>query len=170
MKHREMLKQIIVEAETKKIRRTLGGDEGLDEVEIIYEAIDEKEYMLTNGEQVDFVEMSTNEDNADEPAPIFLDDNLLKQRIAELLQIVIEENVLKEQGFGIKSIDDVLCSVLEKCCRPPLKKDTVSDDSSRIRENTKILFSLVLDEDHITTLLNNYTVDEVITIVIRMSK
>lgn len=169
MKHREMLKQIIVEAETKKIRRTLGADEGLDEVEIIYETIDDNEY-LTNKEQVDIVEMSTNEDITDEPAPIFLDDNILKQRIAELLQIVIEENVLKEQGFGKKSIDEVLCSVLEKCCRPPLKKESISDDSTRIRENTKILFSLVLDEDHITTLLNNYTVDEVITIVIRMSK
>lgn len=165
MKHREMLKQIIVEAETKKIKRTLGAEGGLEEVEIIYEAVDENEYEIANE-----AEMSELMIVGDEPAPIFLNDDLLKERIAELLTIVIEEGVLKEQGFGHKPIDVVLSSVLEKCCRSPLHKDNVPDDSTRIRENTKILFSLVLDDDHIKTLLNNYTVDEVITIVIRMSK
>lgn len=167
MKHREMLKQIIVDAETKKIRKTLGGEE-MEELEIIYESVEDDEKAQGS---VDYIELVPQPDD-DEATPIFLDDKLLEQRIAELLQIVIEESVLKEQGFGKKSIDEVLCAVLEKCCRTPMIKDSKEneDDSMRLRENTKLLFSLVLDEDHIQTLLNNYTVDEVVTIVIRMSK
>jgi KRAB domain-containing zinc finger protein len=172
MKHREMLKQIIVDAETKKIRKTLGGEGNeLEEVEIIYEPSNYLKNDAQISSSVDIIELvPQTTDDDDEATPIFLDDNLLEQRIAELLQIVIEESVLKDQGFRKKSIDEVLCSVLEKCCRTPLKKDSKEDDSTRLRENTKLLFTLVLDEDHIQTLLNNYTVDEVITIVIRMSK
>lgn len=104
-------------------------------------------------------------------APIFLNDELLMKKISELLQIVIEDSLLKELGFGQKSVDDVLCSVLEQCSRKPLTKFTTSDDeSTRMRENTKQLFSMVLDEEHIKSLLNNYTVDEVITIVLKMAK
>lgn len=162
-KHRDMLQQIIVEAETKKIIKMMNGDE---QIEIIYfnnvdesQPAEEEYYEVTTKEEEEF------------GAPIFLDDQLLKDRISELLQIVIEEGLLKELGFGVKPIDDVLCSVLEQCSRKPLKKGFgADDDSTRMRENTKQLFSMVLDEDHIKSLLNNYTVDEVITIVLRMAK
>ena len=109
-------------------------------------------------------------DDEDAGAPIFLNDDELKKRISELLSIVIEESILSELGFGIKSVDEVLCSVIEQCSRQPLTKDSHEDDSTRMRENTKSLFSLVLDEEHIKSLLNNYTVDEVLTIVLKMSK
>ena len=109
-------------------------------------------------------------DDEDAGAPIFLNDDELKKRISELLSIVIEESILTELGFGIKSVDEVLCSVIEQCSRQPLTKDSHEDDSTRMRENTKSLFSLVLDEEHIKSLLNNYTVDEVLTIVLKMSK
>lgn len=139
-KHRDALQQIIVEAETKKIIRMLGSDE---QIEIIYFNDDAQSQ---DGEEV-FEVLHTNEDD---DAPIFLDDQLLMKRISELLQIVIEESLLKELGFGVKNIDDVLCSVLEQCSRRPLKKeDGDEDESTRLRENTKILFSMVLDEDHI---------------------
>lgn len=155
-KHREKLQQIIVEAETKKIIKTLNGT---DEVEIIY---------LKDEAATDDMEAVEIEDEA---APIFLDDSLLKERISDLLQIVIEESLLKELGFGAKPVDEVLCSVLEQCSRKPLlMEDGCEDDFTRIRENTKQLFAMVLDEDHIKELLNNYTVDEVITIVLRMAK
>lgn len=163
-KHREMLHQIIVEAETKKIFKTMNNEE----IEIIY--LDEDAQIIAGGaEDEQFEEMRDVEE--EDGAPIFLDDDLLTKRVSELLQIVIEEGLLKELGFGVSSIDDVLCSVLEQCSRKPLKKNEVGDDdSTRMRENTKQLFSMVLDEDHIKTLLNNYTVDEVITIVLRMAK
>lgn len=159
-KHREMLQQIIVEAETKKIINTIGGSE---EIEIIY-LKDENMPENTDALAVEMIE-------EEEAAPIFLDDSLLKQRISDLLQIVIEESLLKELGFGKKPVDEVLCSVLEQCSRKPLLKvEGGDDDSTRMRENTKQLFAMVLDEDHIKELLNNYTVDEVITIVLRMAK
>lgn len=160
-KHRDALQQIIVEAETRKIIKMLGKDE---QIEIIYFNEDAQSQ---DGEEVFEVFQSTEEDNA----PIFLDNELLMKRISELLEIVIEESLLKELGFGVKPIDEVLCSVLEQCSRKPLRKDDGDDDeSTRMRENTKQLFSMVLDEEHIKSLLNNYTVDEVITIVLRMAK
>ena len=161
-KHREQLQEIIVEAETKKISKMMNGEEQL---EIIYY---NEEQSLPEDEYYEVVTMNEGDEQV---APIFLDDQLLKERISELLQIVIEQSLLKELGFGKKPIDDVLCSVLEQCSRKPLKKaEGGDDDSTRMRENTKQLFSMVLDEDHIKSLLNNYTVDEVITIVLRMAK
>lgn len=161
-KHRQMLQEIIVEAENTKIINNLNEHE---EIEIIYY----KEESQPPEEVYEVLNLKGDDD--EDGAPIFLDDKLLIKRIAELLQIVIEEGLLKELGFGKKPIDDVLCAVLEQCSRTPLKKDECDDDdSTRMRENTKQLFAMVLDEDHIKSLLNNYTVDEVITIVLRMSK
>lgn len=163
-KHREALQEIISEAESKKIMKQQNG-----EVEIIYITEDQQSQA---GEEVLLVEVQDDEYEDDESlAPIFMGDELLMQRISELLQIVIEESLLKELGFGTKPVDEVLCSVLEQCSRRPIKRgDGPDDDSARMRENTKLLFSMVLDEDHIKSLLNNYTVDEVITIVLRMAK
>lgn len=160
-KHRDKLQQIIVEAETKKIINQMNGDE---HIEIIYYDNDEQ-----SQPEEEYYEVVKEDEECE--APIFLNDHLLKERISELLQIVIEQTLLKELGFGEKPIDEVLCSVLEQCSRSPLKKENGGDDdSTRMRENTKQLFSMVLDEDHIKSLLNNYTVDEVITIVLRMAK
>lgn len=189
-KHRDMLQQIIVEAETNRIisaqQNKITDTEELeiivfndDSQETIYEvmdveeAVDEKPIVRKTKKSQAKKEVAPiiNDDDDDECAPIFLDDDLLKKRIQELLQIVIEESLLKELGFGKKPIDEVLCSVLEQCSHTPLRKgDGVDDDSTRMRENTKQLFSMVLDEEHIKSLLNNYTVDEVITIVLKMAK
>lgn len=189
-KHRDMLQQIIVEAETNRIisaqQNKITDTEELeiivyndDSQETVYEVLEVEEATDVK-KKVPKAKKSpakkevapiTNDDDDDECAPIFLDDNLLKKRIQELLQIVIEESLLKELGFGKKPIDEVLCSVLEQCSHTPLRKgDGVQDDSTRMRENTKQLFSMVLDEEHIKSLLNNYTVDEVITIVLKMAK
>lgn len=172
-KHRQTLQQIIVEAETNRIISAQSNINDSEELEIIvyneddesntaqYEIIDEE----SDGKKAEIA------DDDEECEPIFLNDDLLMKRIQELLQIVIEESLLKELGFGKKPIDEVLCNVLEQCSRTPIRKsDGVNDDSTRMRENTKQLFSMVMDEDHIKSLLNNYTVDEVITIVLKMSK
>lgn len=162
-KHREALQEIISEAESKKIFKQQSG-----EVEIIYYTDDQQSQ---GDDEMLLVEVQDEDEDDESLAPIFMGDDLLMQRISELLQIVIEESLLKELGFGAKPVDEVLCSVLEQCSRRPIKRgDGPDDDSTRMRENTKLLFSMVLDEDHIKSLLNNYTVDEVITIVLRMAK
>lgn len=174
-KHRDTLQQIIVEAETNRIISAQSNINNGEELEIIvFNDNDDEE---SQADQFEIIDKETDEkkvvddDDDEECEPIFLTDDLLKKRIQELLQIVIEESLLKELGFGKKPIDEVLCSVLEQCSRTPIRKsDGVNDDSTRMRENTKQLFSMVMDEDHIKSLLNNYTVDEVITIVLKMSK
>ncbi|KAG5673156.1 hypothetical protein PVAND_003224 [Polypedilum vanderplanki] len=188
-KHRDMLQQIIVEAETNRIISAQQSKiSDVEELEIIvYNEEDSQDaeargevYEVVNVEEVVAVKpkattkkvvVSKSEDEED-CTPIFLNDDLLMKRIQELLQIVIEESLLKELGFGKKPIDEVLCSVLEQCSHKPLRKSdgVLDDDSTRMRENTKQLFSMVLDEEHIKSLLNNYTVDEVITIVLKMAK
>lgn len=172
-KHRETLQQIIVEAETNRIISAQSTINSSEELEIIVyngdESASSSQFEIIDEENDLKKEEIADED--EECEPIFLTDDLLKKRIQELLQIVIEESLLKELGFGKKPIDEVLCSVLEQCSRTPIRKsDGVNDDSTRMRENTKQLFSMVMDEDHIKSLLNNYTVDEVITIVLKMSK
>lgn len=129
-KHRDALQQIIVEAETKKIIKMLGNDE---QIEIIYMNDDPQSQ---DGDVFEILQI-----NEEEEAPIFLNDELLMQRISELLKIVIEESLLKELGFGVKPVDEVLCSVLEQCSRKPMKREDCDDDSDRMRENTKQLFS-----------------------------
>lgn len=110
----------------------------------------------------------------DEDTPIFLNDEDLKRKIGELLAILIDESILKKLGFGIKPVEEVLCSVIEQCGRKPTKnednEEQGGDYTTRMRENTKQLFSMVLDEEHVQALLNNHTVDEVITIVLKMAK
>jgi hypothetical protein len=160
-KHRETLQQIIVEAETNRIlseQSKANDGEG-------FEIILYKEEDTQESSSYRVVELTGDDE---ECAPIFLDDNLLKKRIQELLEIVIEESLLKELGYGKKPVDEVLCSVLENCSHTPIRDG--DDKSTRMRENTKLLFSMVMDEDHIKSLLNNYTVDEVITIVLKMAK
>lgn len=169
------MQQIIVEAETNRIISAQSNINNGEELEIIvFNDNDDEE---SQADQFEIIDKETDEkkvaidEDDEECEPIFLTDDLLKKRIQELLQIVIEESLLKELGFGKKPIDEVLCSVLEQCSRTPIRKsDGVNDDSTRMRENTKQLFSMVMDEDHIKSLLNNYTVDEVITIVLKMSK
>jgi hypothetical protein len=188
-KHRDMLQQIIVEAETNRIISAQQSKvTGVEELEIIvfneedsqdagevYEVVDIEESVDVKPKGKKRIakkdEVKSDDEEDEDCAPIFLNDDLLMKRIQELLQIVIEESLLKELGFGTKPIDEVLCSVLEQCSHTPLRKsDGILDDSTRMRENTKQLFSMVLDEDHIKSLLNNYTVDEVITIVLKMAK
>lgn len=172
-KHRDTLQQIIVEAETNRIISAQSNNSGGEEVEIIVYNEDSQSGLVIDEDESESNKLvkPENIDEEEECEPIFLDDNLLQKRIQELLEIVIEESLLKELGYGKKPIDEVLCSVLEQCSRTPIRKsDGVSDDSTRMRENAKQLFSMVMDEDHIKSLLNNYTVDEVITIVLKMSK
>lgn len=154
-KHREMLQQIIVEAETNRIisaqqSKNTGmeqleiivynendDDDDTQESEALYEVVDIEETIAVKPKEKKVAAVSSAEEDED-CAPIFLDDDLLIKRIQELLQIVIEESLLKELGFGKKPIDEVLCSVLEQCSHTPLKKsDGVLDDSTRMRENTK---------------------------------
>jgi Zinc finger, C2H2 type len=104
--------------------------------------------------------------------PIFMDDTTLKARIYDLLVMLVDEETLTELGWPNKEVDDLLSSIILNCGHDPLSNDDDDpvDESTRLRENTKLLFTLVIDNDHVKSLLNNYTVDEVIHYVLKIGK
>uniref|UniRef100_A0A1Q3FGX3 Putative gonadotropin inducible transcription factor n=1 Tax=Culex tarsalis TaxID=7177 RepID=A0A1Q3FGX3_CULTA len=105
----------------------------------------------------------------DDSVPIFLSDSSLKQKISELLCLLIDEEMLEEFGWPKAPVEEVLSNVIVRCGHKPARdeEDMGGDATTRMRENTKILFSLTMDDDNIKTLLNNHTVDEVIMNVLK---
>lgn len=80
---------------------------------------------------------------------------------------------LLQQIFGWPEapIQDVLDAVIRRCGRQPI---TVDDSDlafeERLRENVKLLFTVVIDDDTVKSLLTTQTVDEVILHVLKISK
>jgi KRAB domain-containing zinc finger protein len=104
-------------------------------------------------------------------APIFMDDVTLKERIYDLLVMLVDEETLTELGWPDKEVTELLAAIILNCGHEPLSEyDDTVDESTRLRENTKLLFTLVIDNDHVKSLLNNYTVDEVIHYVLKIGK
>lgn len=77
--------------------------------------------------------------------------------------------MLEEFGWPKAPVEDVLSNVIVRCGHKPARdeEDMGGDVTTRMRENTKILFALTMDDDNIKTLLNNHTVDEVIMNVLK---
>uniref|UniRef100_U5EU65 Putative gonadotropin inducible transcription factor n=1 Tax=Corethrella appendiculata TaxID=1370023 RepID=U5EU65_9DIPT len=101
--------------------------------------------------------------------PIFLNDTDLKKNVAALLRLLIEDDILTELGFGAMPVEEVLSSVIQRCGHKSAVEniEETGDCITRMRENTKLLFSLTMDDDYIKSLLNNHTVDEVIVNVLK---
>uniref|UniRef100_A0A182SFT1 Uncharacterized protein n=1 Tax=Anopheles maculatus TaxID=74869 RepID=A0A182SFT1_9DIPT len=107
--------------------------------------------------------MRTDEDSI----PIFLSDDMLEQKISELLQMLMGDDMLRSFGWPNAPVEVVLGRVIQGCGHQPAKGEEVGDHTTRMRENTKILFSVTMDDDDIKALLNNHTVDEVIMHVLK---
>ncbi|ETN67168.1 gonadotropin inducible transcription factor [Anopheles darlingi] len=103
----------------------------------------------------------------DDGIPIFLSDAMLMEKISELLEMLIGEEMLKEFGWPKAPVDEVLVRVISRCGQQPAKGEEVGDHTTRMRENTKILFSVTMDDGDVKALLNNHTVDEVIMHVLK---
>ncbi|XP_058128875.1 protein suppressor of hairy wing-like [Anopheles coustani] len=103
----------------------------------------------------------------DDSIPIFLSDEMLSEKIAELLLMLVGEEMLQEFGWPETPVEDLLCQVILRCGHRPTKGEEAGDNTTRMRENTKILFSVTMDEEDIKPLLNNHTVDEVIMHVLK---
>uniref|UniRef100_A0A182W0E4 C2H2-type domain-containing protein n=1 Tax=Anopheles minimus TaxID=112268 RepID=A0A182W0E4_9DIPT len=99
--------------------------------------------------------------------PIFLSDDMLEQKISELLQMLMGDDMLRSFGWPNAPVEEVLGRVIMGCGHQPTKGEEVGDHTTRMRENTKILFSVTMDDDDIKALLNNHTVDEVIMHVLK---
>lgn len=116
------------------------------------------------------IEMSMAEIHEDDQAPMFMDDDTLKESVAKLLDLVVDVETLRKFGWPDASIETVLSNVIEECGQVPADYKTCSDYTTIIRENVKLLFTTVIDNDSIKQRLNNNTIDEVITHVLKLAK
>ncbi|XP_015609871.1 protein suppressor of hairy wing isoform X2 [Cephus cinctus] len=96
-------------------------------------------------------------------------DQLLKA-IVELLTILIEEDTLQLFGWPSAPIQDVLEAVIRRCGHQPITSDSDKPFPERLRENVKLLFTVVIEDDTVKSLLTTQTVDEVIQHVLKLSK
>ncbi|CAG9857712.1 unnamed protein product [Phyllotreta striolata] len=93
----------------------------------------------------------------------------LTESIKELLTLLVDEECLLEFGYPEAPVDKVLDSVIAKCGHKPASEEDF-DYIGRIRENAKLLFTVVIDDEAVKELLNNQTVDEVIVHVLKLAK
>ncbi|RZF45053.1 hypothetical protein LSTR_LSTR002014 [Laodelphax striatellus] len=140
-KHREMLEEIMADAERKKLQQQLISAADADKIF---------------------------EQDPDNPAGV-LSDEALAQSITELLSLLVDETTLKAFGWPEATVDHVLESVIKRCGHEPAGFNDMPY-SDKLRENAKLLFTVVIDDNVVKTLLNNQTVDEVILHVLRLAK
>lgn len=101
---------------------------------------------------------------------IRLSDAELKENIVRLLKIVVDEDILIKFGYPKAPIERVLSSVIKQCGQSPVDNITCPNLSSKLRENVKLLFTSVIDDESIKEMLNNHTIDEVVCHVIKLSE
>lgn len=93
----------------------------------------------------------------------------LTESIKELLTLLVDEDCLNDFGYPDTPVDRVLDSVIKRCgCKPASEEDF--DYIGRMRENAKLLFTVVIDDEAVKELFNNQTVDEVILHVLRLAR
>lgn len=96
-------------------------------------------------------------------------DELLKA-ISDLLKILIDDDTLQLFGWPDASIQDILEAVIRRCGHQPLTSDSDLLFTERLRENVKLLFSVVVEDSTVKSLLTTKTVDDVILHVLEISK
>lgn len=97
-----------------------------------------------------------------------LTEEKLVDAIRQLLTLLVDDTTLKGFGWPEAPVDQVLESVIKRCGHAPVNPDDY-EYFARLRENSKLLFTVVIDDNSVKTLLNNQTVDEVILHVLRLA-
>ncbi|XP_017023768.1 protein suppressor of hairy wing [Drosophila kikkawai] len=97
------------------------------------------------------------------------EDLRLKENIGKLIDMLVDPPILKKYGWPNAPEETVLCKVIENCGHD-LTKGTENyaelDYGSRMREYCKLLFTVVIHNDSIKSLLNNFPIDDVIEYVL----
>lgn len=93
----------------------------------------------------------------------------LTDSIKELLTLLVDETTLEAFGWPDCPVDKLLDAVIKRCGHTPASEEDF-DYLGRLRENAKLLFTAVIDDEAVKSLLNNQTVDEVIMHVLRLAK
>lgn len=154
-KHRDMLEEILAEAEKKKLQQQLlaaagGGDVGT---------------LPPSRDPIPTATTATIEANTGT-----LGESALADSVRELLTLLVDEATLKAFGWPGAPVDRLLEAVIRRCGHQPVGAGDDLPYTDRLRENAKLLFTVVIDDSAVKTLLNNQTVDEVILHVLRLAK
>lgn len=116
-------------------------------------------------------------DNIEEPSSdddfsgeVLTEEDLkLKENIGKLIDMLVDPPILKKYGWPNSSEETVLCKVIENCGHD-LGKGAENyaelDYGNRMREYCKLLFTVVIHNDSIKSLLNNFPIDDVIEYVL----
>lgn len=145
----------------------------------VEDKVDDDEY------EVELIPMKEEDDNEQQPTvnrsnddaatdtveelPGGLSTDQLTEHIGKLLALLVDEQTLTGLGWPTASCEHVLSGVIEQCGLRPADTVTCPDYVSVMRENAKMLFTSVISNDSIRSLLNNHTVDEVIMHVLKMA-
>jgi len=116
-------------------------------------------------------------DNMEEPSSedeftgeVLTEEDLkLKENIAKLIDMLVDPQTLKKYDWPNSSVETVLCKVIENCGHDLAKGGenyAELDYGSRMREYCKLLFTVVIHNDSIKSLLNNFPIDDVIEYVL----
>lgn len=97
------------------------------------------------------------------------DELTFTNSVKELLSLLVDESTLNVLGWPNTPVDKLLDLVIKRCGHEPASTDDF-DYLGRLRENAKLLFTVVIDDDAVKSLLNNQTVDEVIMHVLKLAK
>lgn len=104
-----------------------------------------------------------------DPIQLNEEDMKLKENVRKLLDMLVDNKTLKKFGWPANTEENVLCRVIENCGYN-LTKDAETyrecDYATRMREYVKLLFTVVIHNDSIKELLNNYPIDEVVEYVL----
>ncbi|CAN7984314.1 unnamed protein product, partial [Ixodes hexagonus] len=98
-----------------------------------------------------------------------LSEQALSESIKELLGLLVDEPMLKDLGYPDKPVDELLEAVIRRSGHSPASPDDHSH-VDRLRENSKLLFTVVAEDSAVKALLNNKTVDEVILHMLRLAR
>ncbi|XP_030381784.1 protein suppressor of hairy wing isoform X2 [Scaptodrosophila lebanonensis] len=96
-------------------------------------------------------------------------DLKLKENIGKLIDMLVDPPTLQKYGWPNTSEETVLCKVIENCGHDLTRSGenyAELDYGTRMREYAKLLFTVVIHNDSIKSLLNNFPIDDVIEYVL----
>ncbi|KAI5741665.1 hypothetical protein M8J76_015884 [Diaphorina citri] len=159
-KHRSHLDEVLAQGDKKKL-----------EAQLLAAAATELTSVLEDGEEEGDEGEGGNESGGDSRRPPrVLSEKELIESMQELLSLLIDEESLTAYGWPHTPVETVIQSVISQCGHMPATESEEMSFADSLRENAKLLFSVVTDDAAIKQLLNNQTVDQVILHMLRLAK
>lgn len=94
-----------------------------------------------------------------------LPDDALYRGVREVLELLVDAEVLKNFGWPTASNEFLLDLLIRQCEHEPVTSQDYSLPE-RLRENVKLLFTGIIEDESLKVMLNNKTIDEVMVIVV----